>query len=443
MKRARLVAARIAHGWSQEAVANQIDVTRVTYSSWERGLVTPYPVHTHKLCVLFEKTPEELDLVEKTQESASNVAQQLQNSPMVPIHISLAGFDMLIKSRRQVLQDSLNLACAAITLSPYDLLPKESRTRITLAQTRPSYLNDDILDDFSAITAHYRNISRNSSVGILSGLSGHFSNIAQFLNDSHPAPIHERLCSLASENALLLGEIFHEIKEYDLAWSHYKFSLKTAMDTGNIDLWATGVGRVALLQFYWGEPQDGLLWLQETRKRQPQNQRIRAWLSAIEAEIYAGLGKKDACLRFLEKSRSVTLPATLDDDRYSTNFNTSRAAGYEGACFLLLREPDLALSALEQSLASCNPTALVRQSRLRADKGIVYAQLGNPKEACHLLRQSLDVTMKTKSLVVMQRVYKARNELDPWKQSAEVKDLDAQIRDTFTTLTKLKEEVKG
>jgi hypothetical protein len=72
----------------------------------------------------------------------------------------------------------------------------------------------------------------------------------------------------------------------------------------------------------------------------------------------------------------------------------------------------------------------------------VHAQLGNPKEACQLLSQSLDMTMQTKSLVVVQRVCKARNELNHWKQSAVVKTLDAQIADTFTALTKLKEEAR-
>src|SRR5581483_9507240 len=173
--------------------------------------------------------------------------------------------------------------------------------------------------------------------------------------------------------------------------------------------------------------------LQEAQKKQLYNQRIGPWLSAIEAEIHAGMGNEDACLRLLEKPRSVTLPASLEDDRYATGFNPSRAAGYEGACFVRLHKPELALPALEQAFALCDPTSLRRQSTLIADIGTVHAQLGNPKEACQLLSQSLDMTMQTKSLVVVQRVCKARNELNRWN-SAEVKTLDAQIADTFTAL---------
>jgi hypothetical protein len=154
------------------------------------------------------------------------------------------------------------------------------------------------------------------------------------------------------------------------------------------------------------------------------------------------MGNEDACWRLLEKPKSVTLPASLDDDRYATGFNPSRAAGYEGACFVRLHKPELALPALEQAFALCDPTPLHRQSTLIADIGTVHAQLGNPKEACRLLSQALDMTMQTKSLVVVQRVCKARNELKRWKRSAEVNTLDTQITDTFTALTKLKEEAK-
>lgn len=365
-----------------------------------------------------------------------------QVSSVVPIRLSLSGFDMLIKSRRQVLQDILKAACAAITLSPYELLPKESRARLELAKTHSSYLDDEALDDLSGITARYWNISKNASVDVLSGISGHFSNIVQYLKDPHPTVVYDRLCSLVSENALLLGKTFHDIKEYDLAWSYYKFALKVALDTGNTDLWAAGIGRVALLLIYWGEPHNALPLLQEAQKRQLHNQRIGPWLSAIEAEIHAGMGNEDECLRLLEKPKSVTLPDTLDDDRYATGFNPSRAAGYEGACFVRLHKPELALPALEQAFALCDPASLRRQSTLIADVGTVHAQLGNPKEACRLLSQALDMTMQTKSLVVVQRVCKARNELNHWKQSAVVKTLDAQIADTFTALTKLKEEAK-
>jgi transcriptional regulator with XRE-family HTH domain len=440
-KREKLAAARYNKGWSQEQLAEKIGVTRNTVSAWERGMIDPYPVHVQHLCNVFALSVEDLDLVSDDKKATAN-SVSLQESYVVSTHLSLSGFEMLMKSRRQVLQDILNVACVAVTLSPYELLPRESRVRLELAKDRSSYLDDEALDDLEAITARYWRLCQNTSIDILSGLSGHFSNVVQFLKDSHPVAIYEKLCSLASENALILGKTFHEMKEYDLAWSYYKFALKVALDTQNKDLWAASVGRVALLQIYWGEPRQALPMLQEAQRVPLQSQRIRPWLSAIEAEIHAGMGHEDACLRSLEKTKNVTLPAPLDDNFFVTSFDASRAAGYEGACFVRLRKPELALPALEQALTLFDPTSLRRKSTLIADIGTVHAQLGNPEEACRLLSRALDMTMQTKSLVVVQRVCKARNELKRWKQSADVKSLDVQIADTFTALTKLKEETK-
>lgn len=224
---------------------------------------TPLPEKGERSQSVTSITSEPVPTPQDRIESVPNV------SHVVPGSLSLSGFDVLVKSRRQVLQDILHVACAAITLSPYELLPKESKARLELAKTHSSYLDNEALDDLSTITARYWSISKNASVDVLSGISGHFSNIVHFLKDAHPDKVYQRLCFLASENALLLGKTFHDIKEYDLAWTYYKFALKVALDTGNMDLWAAVIGRVALLLIYWGEPRNALPLLQEAQTCYP------------------------------------------------------------------------------------------------------------------------------------------------------------------------------
>lgn len=346
-----------------------------------------------------------------------------------------------MRSRRKILHDMLNTACTALTLSPYTLLAQDGRERLEMITTHSSYVDKEALGDLAAITQRYWRLSKNASIDLLSGMTGHFTTVAQLLRESHPTPIYEQLCMLMSENAMLLGKTFHDIREYDLAWEYYKFSLKIARDTQDNDLWANGVGRIALLFIYWGQPQHALPLLHEAQKKEIRNERLRPWLSAIEAEIHAIMGNTDECLRSLERARSVTLSASLDNDVYATGFNPSRAAGYEGASFVRLRQPERALPALEEAFALCDPTSLRRRSTLLADIGTVYAQLGDTTKACSLILQSVDMTAQTKSLVVLQRIYKGRAELNPWKDSAEVKALDERVAEMFTALTKLKEHV--
>src|SRR6266516_7264071 len=60
--RARLADARIHQHWSQQEVADRIGTTHVNVSRWERGITRPSPYFRRKLCKLFEKSEEELDL---------------------------------------------------------------------------------------------------------------------------------------------------------------------------------------------------------------------------------------------------------------------------------------------------------------------------------------------------------------------------------------------
>ena len=62
--RARLHHAREMRGWTQQEVAALIGTTLLNVSRWERGITTPGPYFRAKLCQLFGKSPQELDLAD-------------------------------------------------------------------------------------------------------------------------------------------------------------------------------------------------------------------------------------------------------------------------------------------------------------------------------------------------------------------------------------------
>ncbi len=61
--RCRLIEARNQRGWSQQELADLIGTTHVNVSRWERGITRPTPYFRRKLCALFSKSEQELDLV--------------------------------------------------------------------------------------------------------------------------------------------------------------------------------------------------------------------------------------------------------------------------------------------------------------------------------------------------------------------------------------------
>ncbi|GHO50805.1 tetratricopeptide repeat protein [Ktedonospora formicarum] len=61
--RLKLTEARRARALSQQDVAERLGTTHVNVSRWERGITTPSPYFCRKLCRLFGKTSQELELV--------------------------------------------------------------------------------------------------------------------------------------------------------------------------------------------------------------------------------------------------------------------------------------------------------------------------------------------------------------------------------------------
>jgi tetratricopeptide (TPR) repeat protein/transcriptional regulator with XRE-family HTH domain len=60
--RLRLIEARVAQKWSQQYVADCIGTTHLNVSRWERGITKPGPYFRSRLCSLFGKSEQELDL---------------------------------------------------------------------------------------------------------------------------------------------------------------------------------------------------------------------------------------------------------------------------------------------------------------------------------------------------------------------------------------------
>jgi len=88
------------------------------------------------------------------------------------------------------------------------------------------------------------------------------------------------------------------------------------------------------------------------------------------------------------------------------------------------------LPALQQALALLDPQAIRRQSTLFTDMGIAYAQQRNVQVACKFAIQALAITAQTKSLSVLERARQVRKELERWKDTEEVKDLERQLETT-------------
>jgi len=114
----RLRQEREQRGWSQEKVAEELGVDRVTVSRWERGISLPYPYYREKLSILFEKDVQELGILDENEEEdlshqlpappPLNAQQDFIYDPAIPsslmnVHRLVGRADVLEKLKRHLL----------------------------------------------------------------------------------------------------------------------------------------------------------------------------------------------------------------------------------------------------------------------------------------------------------------------------------------------------
>jgi DNA-binding SARP family transcriptional activator len=345
-----------------------------------------------------------------------------------------SGEQSLKHSRRQVLSGMVTSAYTMLTLSPYLFLASEKQEPFLAVLHHVQPLSGAVLDDLEDITQKYWKLSANLSAPLLSSLQGHFQSILHLLNTPHPSFLRQKLFSLASEAAQLLGKTLCDLRDYSLALSYYTFAVKAALEAKNNDIWATALGRIALLLLSTEQPQQALGCLQEIQTLPP-SLKIRVWCLAIEAETYAYLDDSKQCQYALEKAKAAPKGLFLEADPYATGFTASRLASYEGSCYLHLHQPEKALPILQQAIADVDSTSLRSRSRLLTYEGMAYALLGSPQQACMSLSQALDLTLQTQSLDILHRVQHLGRKLPTEGNTTMLNDLNGRIQETHRAIT--------
>ena len=123
--RLRLIEARIERKWSQQDVANRIGTTHLNVSRWERGITKPGPYFRRRLCTLFGKSGQELDLESIPTSSAAEALYD----PAIPLQpaMRLVGRDDELTYLKQRL-----LAFGSVALTALNGLPGVGKTALAI-----------------------------------------------------------------------------------------------------------------------------------------------------------------------------------------------------------------------------------------------------------------------------------------------------------------------
>lgn len=461
-------------GWSLRKVADLIaakcneeklncGITENLVGRWERGYAFPGPFYREKLCQVFGMSAVELGLLEaipSVSASLTTAEALTENSQTVgTIALAVSGHEQdhvlssLLSSEQDIIGEEekrekqdmdrkrrellrfLSIA-SGVLISPLTM-PELDWEQIEKSVARLSSIDNSVLDDFAAINSRYWNLylATSSKASVLHGVIGQLETLLLFLREPLESSKHQPLCMLASELSQLAGEIFFDMHDYESAQACYVFAASSAREAGSYDLWACSLVRHAFIPLYEASftqhvdhYRDALSLLQAAHrlaKRGDSSLTTRYWVAAVEAEATSGVHDLASCQRALDQAQGV-LEIKAQNPAW-LRFNGTRLPALQGACYVRLQQPDLAIAALQDALQQF-PKPDRKRGLAAADLATALLQNCEVEQACVYIQDAIDIAARSSSTFLRQQIQKLWIHLEPFADNISVKKLEQQIR---------------
>ena len=408
----RLRRERERRGWSGDDLAGQLrdvaerqgeraipQVDPTTIYRWERGEQRPTPRYVRLLCAVFDRTAEELGLVDG--------GSQLR-----------AGADFEL-----------------VTTSTVDLersIDPRMHGRLDARQ----------LEDLAILTRLYaHNAQAIAPAVLLPDVLNHLFRLRWLLGGSYPDGIRRRLQMITSEAAIVAGRLAFWRDDRGQAHDHLTMALELATELQEPQLIAFGLAFDADL--YSGVPYLGTIggstnialfkFDQAAQLDSPGwPPLLRSWIYGCRSEEHAALGRALDSDRDMEKAHSALAAASgpyganetvIDIAMLDIAAAAAGLFGFEGAVAIALGRPDDAIAAFEAGLKQASSVG--RLSGLAA----AYALQGEVELACRLLTEALDTAVQRGLPTRLRRVEGVRMRyLSPFEPSPDVRRFDERLR---------------
>jgi transcriptional regulator with XRE-family HTH domain len=339
----RLRRERERHGWSGDDLAGQLrdvaerqgeraipQVDPTTIYRWERGEQRPTPRYVRLLCAVFDRSAEELGLVDDGPERATlnELAQLLDTPPGVAIE----------DTERAVL-----------------------RLRRMYSRTPPVQLALDIGDRLRQVDLLLR---RPLTLGQ-----------------------HRDLLLGRGWLTLLLGTVYFDLRQRETAHAYRDLALHIAQDVGHAELEAWTWETPAWFALLSGQHRDAVAYAQASQRAAPEKFTVAVAARLQEGRAWARMGARSEALAALRAGGAlierIVPPPTLDD-HYT--FDPAKLDFYAATVYTWLGEWDLAERSARRVIAEFSDPAgptywPTRVGTTRMDLGIALAHRGEVDEA--------------------------------------------------------------
>lgn len=255
--------------------------------------------------------------------------------------------------------------------------------------------------------------------------------VTGLLEESQTIETRRRLCSIAGHLAGLRAWLTFDLGDPTAAHIWYEAALKPAIEAQDEALAGWLLGGRSLIPSYSGDHSAALELVRQGRSHgsRSANVAVQAWLAALEARAYAGLGDAAAFRRAQDLANNGADRTQLDERRHGMDFRHNRldVSYYEGTSLVTLRQPDAAQPVLDAALAAQDPEHLKARSIVQLAVATSYAQQREVDEACVVASRALDLPADQLIGPITQRAQDLLLELEPWRGRPAVEDLRERV----------------
>jgi transcriptional regulator with XRE-family HTH domain len=352
-KRARLAQRRRMAGFTQDSLAEYVDVALSSVKRWEGGHTTPQPALRRRLANALDIGLDELDeLLSLTDEPIGDVVTVSMDAGGDPSGwLATSDHDGAGDDQRSLLAHVAQLASA-------EAPPSQPATDDRTSLLQPCLVTEDTIDEMRRVTAELRAIDvRYGGGACRSAASAHLAWGLPLL-DKAPAALLQPLSAAVAEVHALIGWTAMDVGARSDAQRHLVAALELARHSGDKALVAEVLYRMARHFLHQGHAEDALELLRLGHRTVDQSVSPLA-VTVLWGNIawcHAELGDGVAMQRALDHAEDSFARTDLDTERWFKFFTPADFDAMRGVALATLAagqrdQADNALSALQCSVA--------------------------------------------------------------------------------------------
>ncbi|MGQ0679679.1 MAG: hypothetical protein ACT4OM_08515 [Actinomycetota bacterium] len=235
------------------------------------------------------------------------------------------------------------------------------------------------------------------------------------------------LCSVSAELCQFLGWLAYDLGDRTSARAYYQDGLRYADRSGNRDLLAFLLGNIALLALAEGKVHEAesIVSTEFPFLLASIQQQTLSWFMGVEARVRAISGMPAECHRALAAAAAAFKEAgTAASLPWLYFLDEAELSALEGECLEQIGVLDQARRRLESAVGRLASSRVLDGARCRIHLARVCARLGAIEEACEFATEAWLFATQTGSQRLKKSVDWLREELEPWRETAAVKNLD-------------------